>query len=355
MSSLGRVRWLGPQVGSYPIVRTLLVVLALLVLVIVSVAVAFAVDWEFLREDGVEVGVLAASALGLGLLAARWTVMVAAVVPALAFLAAELRPTQDRGTLIAIDAGGVALLAALCLLVGVAAGKLLGRVGRTERTARTGSTMRTERPARGAGRGAAVAAGLGGLLVTATAGAVAFAAYREYRLVDEQPGRPLRVDEDKASFRGVAVGDSVRRAREVLGPGRRGSGGSEPLGVDASKVSTPISMPDSAALRYRDVVVYLARGRVAGFTTTASDAETKAGVGVGDSLRVSERVYRRLECDTATHTGDEITPAYPYCAARLGEGRYLWFGGNPIDNITVLDDRELARSFPPLKRESRGR
>lgn len=251
---------------------------------------------------------------------------------------------RTRG-LIAFSAGLAALAAVVCLLIGVRAGKLLGRLGRragppvATQTWRGGARMAPQtRP----GAGAVVAVILGALLAVAATATVAFSAYREYRFVDEQPDRPLVVNEREASFRGVEVGDSVRRAREAFGPGQRGGDGFEPLGADPGGLSTPTTLPDMQALRYPELVVFVTRGRVRGFTTTDPDAETKAGAGVGDSLRVAKRVYRNLECDTATEGGDEITPVYPYCAGRLRDGVYLWLGGNPIDNITVLKDPDLT-------------
>ncbi len=321
--------------------RTLLAVLALAVLAAVCAVLAFAVDWELLREDAASAGVFIAAAVGLGLLAARWKVLFAAVLPALAVLAAELRPTQSTGALIVVAAGLAAVAALVCLIIGVGAAKLLGRLGR-----RTGPPVATPTWGGGArmapqsrpGAGAAIAAALGALLTVAATATVALSAYREYRFVDDQPDRPLVVNEREASFRGVEVGDSVRRAREAFGPGQRGGDDFEPLDADPDKLSTPMSMPDVEALRYRELAVFVARDRVRGFTTTDPDAETKAGAGVGDSLRVAKRVYRNLECDIETEGGDEITPAYPYCAGRLRKGVYLWLGGNPIDNITVLRD-----------------
>jgi len=329
--------------------RTLLAVLALVVFAAVCAVLAFALDWELLHEDAVAAAVFIAAAVGLGLLAARWKVLFAAVLPALALLAAEFRPTQSTGGLIAFSAGLAALAAVVCLLIGVGAGKLLGRLGRragppvASQTWRGGARMAPQtRP----GAGAVVAVILGALLAVAATATVAFSAYREYRFVDEQPERPLVVDEREASFRGVAVGDPVRRARKAFGPGQRGGDGFEPLGADPGGLSTPTTLPDMQALRYPELVVFVTRGRVRGFTTTDPDAETKAGAGVGDSLRVAKRVYRNLECDTATEGGDEITPVYPYCAGRLRDGVYLWLGGNPIDNITVLKDS----AFKPKKR-----
>ena len=324
----------------------MLTVLALLVFAAVCAVLAFAVDWELVREDTVGAGVFIAAAVGLGLLAARWKVLFAAVLPALAVLAAELRPTQSTGALIALSAGLAALAAVVCLLVGVGAGKLLGRLGRREGTAVATPPRRgagaSMAPRTRPGAGAAIAAVLGALLAAAAVATVALSAYREYHFVDEQPERPLVVDEREASFRGVAVEDSVRRARKAFGPGQLSKDAFEPLGADPDKLSTPMSLPDVEALRYPDLVVFVARGRVRGFTTTASDAETKAGAGVGDSLRVAKRVYRNLECDTETNGGDEVTPAFPYCAGRLRDGVYLWLGGNPIDNITVLKDPDLT-------------
>ncbi|MGI8593051.1 MAG: hypothetical protein ACR2ML_01540 [Solirubrobacteraceae bacterium] len=332
--------------------RMLLALLALVVFAAVCAVLAFAVDWEVLREDAVGAGVFVASAVGLGLLAARWKALFAAVLPALAVLASELRPDQSTGALIAVSAGVAALTAAVCLLVGVGAGKLLGRAGRRHAATpawREADTSTRTRP----GAGAVVAAVLGALLVLAATATVALSAYFEYRFVDEQPERPLVVNERKASFRGVAVGDSVRRARKVFGPGQKGADQFEPLGADPSELSTPTSIPSLSVLRYRELVVFVARGRVRGFTTTDPDAETKAGAGVGDSLRAAKRVYRNLECDTETDRGDETTLAYPYCAGNLGGGVYLWLGGNPIDNITVLDDRELTPEGGRLEIKSR--
>ncbi len=333
--------------------RTLLAVLGFVVFAAVCAVLAFAVDWELLREEVVGAGVFIAAAVGFGLLAARWKALFAAVLPALALLAAELRPDQRTGGMIAISAGLAALFAAVCLLIGVGSAKLLGRLGRRPgipvgpqswRGGGTGIGPLT-RP----GAGAAAATVLGAVLVLAATATVALSTYREYRFVDDQPERPLVVDEREASLRGVEVGDPVRRARKVFGPGERAADTFEPLGADPSKLSTPMALPSSDVLRYPELVVFVARGGVRGFTTTDPDAETKAGAGVGDSLRVAKRVYRNLTCDTETESGDQTTLAFPYCIGNLGGGVYLWFGGNPIDNITVLEDRDVPPEGERLK------
>ncbi len=101
-------------------------------------------------------------------------------------------------------------------------------------------------------------------------------------------------------------------------------------------------MPLSEVWRYRELVVFVAGGRVLAYLTTDRSAQTAAGVGVGDSLAIAERAYAGLDCFGVTLGSDAVKPSYPACEGTLRSGDRLWFGGDPIDSIWVLENGPTA-------------
>ena len=157
-----------------------------------------------------------------------------------------------------------------------------------------------------------------------------------------------RIDEAKGTYGGVGIGNSKEDVWRVFGekaPAPRNAG-LQPTGA-GDEFFGPTSLPARRGYRYEDVAfwfplqdVHLGRGsphrgkqaEVGGFQVTARGAVTRRGIQAGDSLAEARAAYPELECRDAP-AGDVAT--YPACAGRIAEERHIWFGGDPIVNISV--------------------
>jgi hypothetical protein len=165
-----------------------------------------------------------------------------------------------------------------------------------------------------------------------------WAGYRHVRPLDETGDRVVTT-----SFRGVSLDDTRSDVAAALGPVPESRGSSiAPVGEDFDEIGGPpfVATPGSThqSLRYRDTTVLVSDNRVYGILTTDEEAETTEGVGVGDNLDVAEDAYPGLDCGVA-RAGEYRT--FPYCSGRLGPGRWVWFGQDPIRSI-VLTSTELG-------------
>ena len=86
-------------------------------------------------------------------------------------------------------------------------------------------------------------------------------------------------------------------------------------------------------LRYPDVSVYFIKRRVVAFMVTSPGARTRGKVGIGTPLVRAKRLYPELRCGSAGAT--EPFGGFPACTGRIRGGRYIWFGDDPIENITI--------------------
>ena len=186
-----------------------------------------------------------------------------------------------------------------------------------------------------------VATVAGGLCLGLAASAAGWGVWRDVRVVDRTPARPILVDERTGAYRGLRIGLPARQVRErfgspVLGDPTRGAA---PLGQDGRELSGgPGPAPGREVWRYRDVVVFIGRGRVLGFAVTDERAQTRRGVGIGDSLAVASRAYGDLYCNRPDAGYRSAVPRYLYCVRDLNPSGYVWFGGDPIDSIWFAID-----------------
>jgi hypothetical protein len=262
----------------------------------------------------VDLATLALPSLGLGLAVGRfWPVALPFLLAIPYALADDDGSNAFAYRLPALAIGVFALAAAVLVLTGV-----LLRTGRRPPPASVGAAL---------------------MLLGAVP--LAWAGYRQLRPLDES-GEVLIAD-DPGSFRAVRLGAPRVRVIAELGSSTGSRGSSiAPIGEDFDHIGGPpfIATPGSRheTLRYRDTSVLLADDRVYGFVITDEDAETTAGVGVGDSLEVARDAYPSLDCGIA-RAGEYRT--FPYCGGSLGLGRWIWFGQDPIRSI-VLASTELA-------------
>jgi hypothetical protein len=97
---------------------------------------------------------------------------------------------------------------------------------------------------------------------------------------------------------------------------------------------------------YEDVLFWLApndaerpaeRRAVAGFQVTSAGAPTARGVEVGDDLDDVRASYPEIRCGDAAAGESPIrgNTTFPYCSGRVAPDRWIWFGGDPVANISV--------------------
>jgi hypothetical protein len=158
-----------------------------------------------------------------------------------------------------------------------------------------------------------------------------------------------RIDEVTGTYGGVGIGDAEEDVWRVFG--RKDPLGHEenfqPTGVNEDEYFGPTSIPAETGYAYQEVLfwfpvkdLYLGRGsplrgredEVGGFQVTARGAVTLRGIQAGNSLDEAKAAYPELECRDAP-AGDVAT--YPVCTGRVAEERHIWFGGDPILNISV--------------------
>jgi hypothetical protein len=147
-----------------------------------------------------------------------------------------------------------------------------------------------------------------------------------------------RIDEHAGTYRGVGLGDSVQRVKQVMGSPARFHGNLSPVGHDYYKDGAPVAVqkPRSrhdSALRYRNVSFEVADGRVYGVEVVDPGARTRRGIRIGQPLEEARRLQPGLRCDTAL-AGSEF-PAFPYCAGKVAPGVYMWVGQDPVASITL--------------------
>jgi len=119
-----------------------------------------------------------------------------------------------------------------------------------------------------------------------------------------------RVDELAASFHSVSIGDSTRAVQRAFHLGNHW-------------------------FRYDSVCVFYGPRGGDGFMVTSRGSKTNRGVGIGDSLTLVRERYPRLHCGEANK--DTEYHSYPACTGQVAADRYIWFGGEPISNLTIGD------------------
>ena len=118
--------------------------------------------------------------------------------------------------------------------------------------------------------------------------------------------------------------------------------------ADQEGESGPGSRPSWEVRIFPQLAVFVDNGRVRGIATPDSAAQTREGVGVGDSLEIAKRHYQGLDCYGVTLGSDSTRPSYPACAGRLKGGNEVYFGGDPVDTIWVTAKGGLEAGNGPI-------
>ena len=150
------------------------------------------------------------------------------------------------------------------------------------------------------------------------------------------------IDLRAGTYEGVGIGDTPDQVRAEFGQPSTSEKGAQPSGADEFRGPTSFrSWPDPdpgrgfvppPAYRYPHVAFFDdGSDRISVVMVIAPGAATPEGVAIGDSLDSVRGVYP-VRCGEDFGAGE---PPYPACVGRLGAERWVWFGGDPIENITI--------------------
>lgn len=161
------------------------------------------------------------------------------------------------------------------------------------------------------------------------------------------------VDERAGLIAGVGIGSSKREVARALGPYLMPAQAypSEPADAgDDGSTAGPWSVVtgphhlgpggkrgEQVTLRYPGAAFFVLRDRVFGFLVSAERAMTQGGVHVGDRLQKVLDRYPRFRCEGASRS-DTSAIQEPACSGFVRGGRWVYFGGDPIQSITVMED-----------------
>ena len=166
----------------------------------------------------------------------------------------------------------------------------------------------------------------------------------------DRPEVRFRIDETEGTVNGGGLGDSARQVRKALGKDASPSKSGDDAPLDAPlDLTFPASfkcprLGEYSALRYSSVSFAL-DGEVCLVWVTGEDAATQRGVRPGDALEAAEEAYPELRCGK-TDVGSDEEVLEPACWGRMSSGVYVWFGGDPIDNIEMATVPLLATERP---------
>lgn len=162
----------------------------------------------------------------------------------------------------------------------------------------------------------------------------------------------LAIDERRGSVGGVELGASKGDVRARFGDygDRLRAYPIEPLEMDEDERSGgPWSVAtgphhlgpgglkgEQVTLRYRGVSFFVRKDRVFGFMVTSDEGKTRRGVAVGDDLSAAKNAYPELRCEPQSES-DTTAPQKANCSGRVPGGRYIYFGGDPIESVTVME------------------
>jgi hypothetical protein len=179
------------------------------------------------------------------------------------------------------------------------------------------------------------------LLAVAVVAVVAFAVWHDRHghgpaaIVSVTPHHPEWVDlRGVGAFRGVHLGELtagvVRTLGQPMGYGTSASTTQPPVGAEL-----PGGPAGAVTLSYPNLGVYARHDRVVWIVVTAPGAQTRRGIGVGDSLALARRAYPLLRCDQHDSSTDEGPIGPPICRERVREGLNIELIDDPIDTMVV--------------------
>ena len=93
---------------------------------------------------------------------------------------------------------------------------------------------------------------------------------------------------------------------------------------------------EQVTLRYRGASFFVRQDRVFGFMVTAARTPTQKGIAVGDTLDRVRNAYPHFDCEGASRSDTSATQE-PACFGHAPLQRFVYFGGDPIQSITVTE------------------
>jgi hypothetical protein len=152
------------------------------------------------------------------------------------------------------------------------------------------------------------------------------------------------VNVSEGNYGGVRLGDESSKVEQSFGPAEVSTEG--PAAPSAAKrfrgpMSIPLPRLDKTSrwfdtgpplYRYRDTAFITDGAKVIAIVIESRDAVTEHGVRVGDPLVAASAAYD-LTCRTAL--GWSEVDVFHACFGEVAPERFVWFGGDPIENITI--------------------
>ena len=171
-------------------------------------------------------------------------------------------------------------------------------------------------------------------------------------------GRAVLIDARAGRVGSARLGDPPAAVAATFGRGRADLNlGGAPLGTDPEEIGSPFGYsfpfpcdepvrPKSAAsatdefgiseVSYRGAGASFCRRRAFILLVSSRGSATTAGARIGQSLEDAHNAHPTLRCDTpSAASAHPERPVYEYCAGRVGTGRYLWIGQDPVSSIAV--------------------
>jgi hypothetical protein len=154
---------------------------------------------------------------------------------------------------------------------------------------------------------------------------------------------PATLDLKQGSFGGVALGDTVQELHRIFGrkaPAPEGEPASAlSIGEDQDYGPPVLLYPGEAnpiadaTYRYERVAFIALRSKIWAIIVNDPDARDRnTDVGVGNKLAAARAGYS-LRCGTANE--DTEYEPFPACVGRTAPHVWVWFGKDPISNITL--------------------
>jgi hypothetical protein len=175
---------------------------------------------------------------------------------------------------------------------------------------------------------------------------------------DDGSHRRLSIDERDGSVDGVRIGSTKRDVRNRFGDygdspeaypieplevdEHEGSGGPWSVATGPHHLGPGGINGEQVTLRYRGASFFVRHDHVFGFMVTSRGATTSRGVRVGDDLATAASKYPGFRCEPQSE-GDTTVPQKAHCAGEASDDLLTYFGGDPIESITIVR-RSLLRS-----------
>ncbi len=155
------------------------------------------------------------------------------------------------------------------------------------------------------------------------------------------------VDENRGTYRGIAIGDSEATVRRELGkPIDDDSGVYQPKiswgstwnGVNPVNCPKPLHGGEWKLMVYREIVVDVTEGRVCAFEVAGGGWKTSGGIAAGDPI---EKLQERFGPGECSKFGPPENSDYHQwsCEYVTPSGVKLYFAGDPVTTVGVGSQR----------------